>query len=446
MGAPVCFGRLAFPAVTLATSATEFAVAPRLRPIPTCPPGGRPPRRRIPCSTRRQSVSARLCVLPHSDRTYHSEKTSCQGYRCVCESHHLSAQSHATERYQSYGPGPFGANRPGGNQEGLMMKLTQFGYSKISPDSLLCVTRVHNEGHIVEDFIQHHRKLGNVSFLIIDNHSTDDTSRFLMQQPDVTLFHPTKDSHYREDKKLWVQELLNRFCSNRWALCLDADEQLIYQDMEHRDIRDLIGLLERRNADSFPAVMLDMYADKPLAEHFFSGGNLKRSFPYFDDLSTYRVMYKRQLKLFHARGGMRFRLFARVRKRLVQPGLPLRFNERQNRLFVETKRKIDRISRIVSDPFFGRSGYLPNSLKVPLIFWRTEMKWDEHYIKETKRQSIEMGALLHFKMAKGIAGIEYLAGRNQHAGNSLYARWILSTENLGDINPYLFCFETIYGQ
>ena len=316
------------------------------------------------------------------------------------------------------------------------MKLAQFGHSKISPDSLVCVTRVHNEEHMIEDFIQHHRKLGDISFLIIDDRSTDDTSRILLQQPDVTLFHPVKDSHYREDKRVWVQELLNRFCTNRWTLCLDADEQLIYRDMEHRGIHDLIARLERENADSFPAVMLDMYADKPLAEHFYSGGGLKRSFPYFDDLSTYRVMYKRQLKLSHARGGMRFRLFARTRKKLVQPGLPLRFNERRNRILVETKRKIDQITRIVSDPIFGRSGYRPNSLKVPLIFWRTEMKWDEHRIKETKRQSKEMGALLHFKMAKGITGIEYIADRNQHVHDSLYSKWILSTENLGFINPY----------
>ena len=317
-----------------------------------------------------------------------------------------------------------------------MMKLIQFGGIKLCPDSLVCITRVHNEEHMIEDFIQHHRKLGDISFLIIDDRSTDDTSRILLRQPDVTLFRPVKDSHFRDDKRVWVQELLNKFCTNRWALCLDADEQLIYQDMEHRNIHSLVAQLEHKNADSFTAVMLDMYADKPLAEHFYSGGSLKRSFPYFDDLSTYRVMYKRKLKLFHARGGMRFRLFARARNRLIQPGLPLRFNERRNRILVETKRKIDQISRIVSDPIFGRSGYRPNSLKVPLIFWRSEMKWNEHHIKETKRQSKEMGALLHFKMAKGIAGIEYIADRSQHVHDSLYSKWILSTENLGFINPY----------
>ncbi len=316
------------------------------------------------------------------------------------------------------------------------MKLTQFGYAKCSPDSLVCVTRTHNEGRIIEDFIQHHRKLGDISFLIIDDHSTDDTSNILLKQPDVTLFHPTKDSHYRDDKKLWVQELLNDFCPNHWALCLDADEQLIYRDMEHRNIRDLIAQLESKNADSFPAVMLDMYADKPLSEHFFSGGNLKHAFPYFDDLSTYRIIYKKQLKLFHARGGMRFRLFAKVRNRLIRPGLSLRFNQSQNRVLVQTKRKIDQVARFFSDSSFGESNYLPNSLKVPLIYWRKGMKWDEHYIKETKRQSNEMGALLHFKMAKGIAGIEYIASRGQHVNDSLFSKWIMSTDNFENINPY----------
>ena len=317
-----------------------------------------------------------------------------------------------------------------------MMKLVQMGHAKISPDSLICVTRVHNEGKLLEDFIQHHRNLGKISFLIIDDRSTDGTSNILLKQPDVTLFHPVNDSHYREDKKVWVQELLNKFCSNRWALCLDADEQIVYRDMEYRNIHNLITQLERRNVDSFPAIMLDMYADKPLAEHFFRGGNLKCAFPYFDDPSTYRIIHKKGSKLFHAIGGMRFRLFARVRNRLIQPGLSLRFNERPNHLLIHTKRKIDQIAKIINDPVYGKQDYLPNSLKVPLIFWRTEMKWDEHYIRETKKQSSEIGALLHFKMAKGIAGIEYTAIRGQHVNESLYSRWIMSTGNVGRVNPY----------
>ena len=316
------------------------------------------------------------------------------------------------------------------------MMLTQFGNTNISPNSLVCVTPTHNEGRIIEEFIQHHRKLGDISFLIIDDRSTDDTLNFLLEQPDVTIFHPAKDSHFRDDKKLWIQELLNDFCPNRWALCLDADEQLIYRDMEHRNIRDLIAQLERKNADSFPAVMLDMYADKSLSEHYFSGDNLKQAFPYFDDLSTYRVIYKKQLKLFHARGGMRFRLFARVHNRLIQPGLSLRFNRPHNRFLVQAKRKIDQAARIFNDSHYGESNYLPNSLKVPLIYWKKGMRWDEHYIKDTKRQSNEIGALLHFKMAKGIAGIEYIANRGQHVNDSLFSKWIMSTNNFENINPH----------
>ena len=316
-----------------------------------------------------------------------------------------------------------------------MGNLFQTGENKILPDSLACITRVHNEEKLLEEFFRHHRALGRISFLVIDDRSTDSTPEILDRQPDVTVFRPQEDSHYRDHKKVWVQELLDSYCANRWALCLDADEHLIYRDAEHRDIQELIARLERLEADSFPAIMLDMYADRPLAEHHYSGGSLAEAFPYFDDPSTYRVMYKRRSRLFHASGGMRFRLFAKTRRKIIPPGFPFRFNIRRGKFVLFLKRKLDQAARFVSDRIVGTPGYRPNTLKVPLIFWRQGMKWDEHNIAGVRRQSTETGALLHFKMAKGISGIEYLADRNQHAGDSLYSRWILSTGDLGEINP-----------
>ena len=96
--------------------------------------GARPPRPRIRCSTHRQSVSARRFVLPHSDRTHRDEKISCQGNRRICESHDLSAQSHAAEGYQGYGARPLGANLPSGDQEGATAFSPRF--SKVFPPSL----------------------------------------------------------------------------------------------------------------------------------------------------------------------------------------------------------------------------------------------------------------------------------------------------------------------
>ena len=325
----------------------------------------------------------------------------------------------------------------GGTPDDLpaMNRLTEFGERKILPDSLVCILRVHNEAPILGEFFRHHRKLGAVSFLVVDDRSTDATPDILREQPDVTVFHPADDSHYRNDKKLWVNELLDRYCTDRWALCLDADEHLVYRNMESRTVHDLIAQLEREKADGFPAVMLDMYADKPLAEHSFSGGSLKDEFPYFDDPATYRVRYKKRARLFHASGGMRFRLFARKTGKIVPPGFPLRFGARRGKFRLFCKRKLDQVVDTIHKRILRNKLYRPNSLKVPLIYWREGMAWDEHNIADVKRQSAEMGALLHFKMAKGIGGIEYLADRGQHAGEGLYSRWILSTENLEEINP-----------
>ena len=317
-----------------------------------------------------------------------------------------------------------------------MERLIQFGEKKLSPSSVICILCVHNEQKIIEEFFRHHRNIGEISFFVIDDRSTDSTSDILARQPDVTVFHPVGDAQFRVDKKKWFKELLDEYCTNCWSLCLDADEHLIYRDVESRNIHELIEQLKQEGVDNFPAVMLDMYADKPLSEHFYSGGRLEHAFPFFDDPSTYRVMCKKHSKLFYARGGMRYRLFAKAQKRLIEPGLPLHFNKRRNSLLIESKRKIDQIARIIRDPIFGKSGYRPNSLKVPFIFWRRGMTWDEHKMSEMKKQSKEMGALLHFKMAKGIGGIEYIADRGQHVNDSLYSKWILSSEHLREVNPY----------
>ena len=317
----------------------------------------------------------------------------------------------------------------------VVKKLMLHDGLKAAGSTFSCVMCVHNEGKILEEFFRHHRSIGIDSFLVVDDRSTDETANILSNQPDVTIFHPKNDSQFRDDKKDWMTELLNRYCSNSWVLCLDADEHLVYRDMESRSVQDLTAELEQENLDSFPALMLDMYADKSLAEHSFTGGRLIDAFPYFDEPSSYRIMYKRNSRLFHASGGMRSRLFAKYGKRIIPPGFPLRINKRRSDAFIFLKRKIDQLAKAYRNSLFGPDGYRPNSLKVPLFVWKKEMNWDEHNLTSQKGQSKEMGALLHFKMAKGIDGVKYIAQRGQHAGQSQYARWILSADKLGEINP-----------
>jgi hypothetical protein len=143
---------------------------------------------------------------------------------------------------------------------------------KFDGAAMPCVALCHNERNILKDFLEHYRSLAKIAFLIVDDRSTDGSREFLLQQPDVTLFQPIPGSTYREHKRYWRQELLDAYSDGKWCLAPDIDEHFVYLGMENKPLPDLITEIEREGAEAMCAFMLDMYADKPLADHVYSGG------------------------------------------------------------------------------------------------------------------------------------------------------------------------------
>lgn len=60
----------------------------------------------------------------------------------------------------------------------------------LDPDATPCVLLVHNEMAVLPELLDHYRRCGPVSFLVVEDRSTDATPAFLAAQPDVTVFHP----------------------------------------------------------------------------------------------------------------------------------------------------------------------------------------------------------------------------------------------------------------
>ncbi|MFK7903364.1 MAG: glycosyltransferase family 2 protein, partial [Nitratireductor sp.] len=165
---------------------------------------------------------------------------------------------------------------------------------KIKQNSVFCITLAHNEMNILPDFLAHYRSMGNISFLIVDDHSTDGSLEYLKEQPDVTVFSPVEGSTYSEHKRIWRRDLMNHYCHQEWCLMPDVDEHFVHLGMEERNIHALIEDLEEEGAQTVLTGMLDMYADKPLSEHHYNGGGLRSAFEYFDGQSNDFMSYRLQ--------------------------------------------------------------------------------------------------------------------------------------------------------
>lgn len=318
--------------------------------------------------------------------------------------------------------------------------------SGITPDEghIPCIALTHNEMAILPEFLEHYRRLGPVQFAIVDDRSDDGSRDFLLGQPDVALFEPKPGSTYAEHKRPWRRELLDLFAIDRWCLVPDIDEFLVFMDYETRGIEALISDLETERSEALHCIMLDMYADKPLADHSYSGGGLVAAFPMTDGPGSYFLLpaparYRRKYPApsLLVYGGMRSRLFfstcqpSSMQSALLArfAGLDGPFNPRLVRLTAARATRRACRSILGSDPF--------TATKLTLLKWRVGLGFSggSHSVTQHLRVSEHAGALLHFKFTKGLGGLQYLANRGQHAGGGRYYKRMLGARDVLTSSP-----------
>jgi hypothetical protein len=155
--------------------------------------------------------------------------------------------------------------------------------TSVCAGEILAFMCVRNESLRLPFCLSYHRQLGVSRFFIIDNNSTDDTLGWLLDQPDVHVWHTTGSFGAARCGTDWVERLLKEYGESHWCLVIDADELLCYRDCETRRVDQLCAELERQRARAFLALLLDMYSDQPLkATHYQRGQSLLDVCPYFD--------------------------------------------------------------------------------------------------------------------------------------------------------------------
>lgn len=167
---------------------------------------------------------------------------------------------------------------------------------------------VRDERLRLPDALAHHRALGVHRFLVVDNGSSDGTVEYLLAQPDVHVFATTAPYQQARLGMDWMEALLNQYGVNRWCLLIDADERLVYPHCESLPLSQFCRALEGRGLDSLATMVVDMYADAPIAEtHVDASRPLLDVCPFFDSKGYHSFPDRSPIpRVF---GGVRARLF-----------------------------------------------------------------------------------------------------------------------------------------
>jgi hypothetical protein len=143
---------------------------------------------------------------------------------------------------------------------------------RIRKDDILMFSTLRNERVRLPYFLQYYREMGVNHFFFVDKDSTDGSLDYLVDQPDVSVWH-TRSSYKRSRYGVdWLNWLQMKYAHGHWALVLDPDEFLVYPFCDTRPLRALTDWLDASSIKSFSAMLLDMYPKGRLDENPYQAG------------------------------------------------------------------------------------------------------------------------------------------------------------------------------
>jgi tetratricopeptide (TPR) repeat protein len=176
---------------------------------------------------------------------------------------------------------------------------------------VVCASVIRNERPRLPFFVEYHRRSGVTRFFFVDNGSSDGSVDWLLDQPDVHLFRSSASFGRANFGAAWFELVLRRHALDRWVLLLDADELFFYPRCETRSLRELCSELDAGGIDAYPALLLDMYSDRPIRDTVVAPGeDLREVCGFFDrEFCHHRALARGRRRPLQFWGGVRRRVF-----------------------------------------------------------------------------------------------------------------------------------------
>lgn len=181
---------------------------------------------------------------------------------------------------------------------------------KPSITDIRAVFCVRNEKFRLQFFLDYYRRLGVSEFFAVDNNSDDDTLAFLLEQPDVHVFHT--NASYKESNagRDWTTELTKQYFQNSWCLTLDVDEFFVYPFIEEVSLPVLCNYMDKWGYQGIFSIFLDFYSSGPLSKAQYTESQSPFDIcDHFDTASSYSVYETPNFPFLQINGGIRQRKF-----------------------------------------------------------------------------------------------------------------------------------------
>lgn len=195
----------------------------------------------------------------------------------------------------------------------LTRETTLLPFTSDTP-TVVCVVR--NEARRLPIFLEHYKKLGVKHFHIVDNNSSDQTANIAIQQSGITLWKTQASYAKAAFGQLWVGAIVRRFGLGKWVLNVDADELLVYADMESKSIAALQNHIESTGFQRAFTPLIDLYLSTSLHPTDYS--HFSKKIPLFDGLHTKQPPYRFEDTRFGPKtiGGPRARMMAALNQEI----------------------------------------------------------------------------------------------------------------------------------
>ncbi|NPD67633.1 glycosyltransferase family 2 protein [Lichenicola cladoniae] len=299
--------------------------------------------------------------------------------------------------------------------------------------AFLCV---RDEADRLPYLLSYYRSLGVQWFFIIDDRSTDSSADYLRVQPDCSVFTTSADFGGANFGMDWINTLLEAYGPGHWCLFVDADELLVYPNVEKLPLPKLCDYLERNGYEGVFAFMLDMYSPVPVSEAvYLRGERFNDVCPLFDVDYRFRPRLKRPFGAApfppsEVVGGPRLRQFYPRFARSGAYGYAVPRGLK--------KLRDSRIGRALAmQSWLGGTTSPPLLSKMPLILGAPGRRWISNHKTTPLRLAPITGVLLHYKFFSDFHGrvIKALEQGQHFDGGSEYGRYASALK--GDPN---LCF------